>query len=144
MLFVEGTAPWYNLEDYSQKLRVIGSKIFKRCQYPKEEIKRRPRDRPRARIHPIVEGNRVFVQAVPKPGLNKKVQPLFTGPYRVIDRVNEVVYKIRRLLDWKECKIQVARLKLESSLCLGQGGNVNRAYPVHDPISSEDQEETQG
>lgn len=91
MLFVEGTAPWYNLEDYSQKLRVIGSKIFKRCQYLiEEEIKRRPRDRPRARIRPIVERDRVFVQAVPKPGLSKKVQPLFTGPYRVIDRVNEV------------------------------------------------------
>jgi len=123
---------------------VIASKVFKRCQYPKEEIKRRPRDRPRARIRPVVERDRVFVQAVPKPGLSKKVQPLFTGPYRVIHRVNEVLYKLRRLSDRKECKIHVDRLKLESSFCLGQGGNVNRAYPVHDPISSEDQEETQG
>jgi len=145
LLFAGGTAPWYNLDNYSQEVRVIGSKVFKRCQYHiEEEIRRRPRDRPRARHRPLVEGDRVYVQAIPKPGLSKKVQPLFMGPYRVIDRVSDVVYQLRRLSDGKECKIHVDRLKLETSLGPGQGGNVQRAYPLHDPTDSREQEESSG
>lgn len=112
ILFSKDTAPWYNVEDYLQETRVIGSKVFKRCkEYIEEEIQRRPRDRPTAIPSQIVEGDRVYLKDIPKVGLSKKVQPLYKGPYRVMEKISHVVYKIKRIADGKVRKEHIDRLK---------------------------------
>lgn len=131
--FAEEVAPWYELDNFAQELRAVGNKVFKRCQFfIEEEIARRPADRPQARPSPIREGDRVYMRAIPKPGVSKKVQPLYTGPYRVIERISEVIMRIQRLSDKKEAKCHVDRLKLEKYLRPGHAYNVGRAYPIHD------------
>jgi len=135
ILFSKDTAPWYNVEDYLQETRVMGSRIFKRCkEHIEEDIQRRPRDRPYAKPSQIIEGDRVYLKATPKVGLSKKVQPLYSGPYRVIEKINDVVLKIKRIADGKERKEHVDRLKLEKSLVRGQAHNIDKAYPTEEKI----------
>ncbi|XP_037775352.1 uncharacterized protein LOC119572351 [Penaeus monodon] len=113
----------------------MGSRIFKRCkEHIEEDIQRRPRDRPYAKPSQIIEGDRVYLKATPKVGLSKKVQPLYSGPYRVIEKINDVVLKIKRIADGKERKEHVDRLKLEKSLVRGQAHNIDKAYPTEEKI----------
>ncbi|XP_047489159.1 uncharacterized protein LOC125039363 [Penaeus chinensis] len=103
------TAPWYNVEDYLQETRVMGSKIFKRCkEHNEEDIQRRPRDRPYAKPSQIIGGDRVYLLATPK-----------------------------RIADGKERKEHVDRLKLEMSLVRGQAHNIDKAYPTEEKIEEE-------
>jgi len=109
-MVAEEVAPWYNLDDYAQELRTVGNRVFKRCQhYIEEEIRRRPADRPRARPSPVSVGDRVYIKAIVKPGLSKKVQSLYTGPYRVVEKISEVVVRVQRLVDKRVSKVHVDR-----------------------------------
>nr|XP_027238782.1 uncharacterized protein LOC113829807 [Penaeus vannamei] len=138
-IYAEEMAPWYIIGNYAQEMHVVGKQVFKRCQELIEEEIRRPADRPGSKPSPIEEGDRVYLKAVPKSGVSKKVQPLYTGPYRVTEKVSDVVVHIQRLVDKKLFTVHVDRLKLETSLRERQAQNVGRAYPIHD-VESEDPE----
>lgn len=102
--------------------RQMGSRIFKKCkELIEEEVQRRPRDRLYAISSQIVEGDRVYLKATPNVELSKTPQPLYTEPYRIIEKISDVL-KIKIIADGKVCKEHVDRLKLEM-LTRGQAHN---------------------
>jgi len=85
-------------------------------------------------------GDRVYIKAIVKPGLSKKVQPLYSGSYRVLEKISEVVVRVQRLADKRVSKVHVDRIKKEACLRRGQAYNIDRAYPVHEGIIEEDED----
>lgn len=76
-MVAEEVTHWYNLDDYAQEQRTVGYKVSKRCQhYIEKEIRSRPTDRPGTRPSPISVRDKVYIKAIVKPGLHKKVQQL--------------------------------------------------------------------
>ena len=96
----------------------------------------RERYHTRSRVKEINVGQRVYITAVPKQGVSKKLQPLFEGPYRVIKKISDVVYRIKNIGSGREVSIHTDRIKSEDSLSTYENKNVRRAYPVHEQIDS--------
>lgn len=82
--------------------------------------------------------DRIYIKTIIKPGLNKKVQPLYTGPNRVVEKISEVMVIVQRLTD-KVSKVHVDRIKKEACLRPGQAHNIDRAYPVHEDIMEDEE-----
>lgn len=83
--------------------------------------------------------DRIYIKTIIKPGLNKKVQPLYTGPNRVVEKISEVMVKVQRLTDKKVSKVHVDRIKKEACLRPGQAHNIDRAYPIHEDIMEDEE-----
>ena len=52
----------------------------------------------KTKIKPLNTGDRVYVRQVPRRGLSSKLQPAYTGPFRVLDKVSDVVVKLRIII----------------------------------------------
>ena len=42
-------------------------------------------------------GDRVYVKQVPRKGIPSKLQPAYNGPFRVLDKVSDIVIKVRNI-----------------------------------------------
>ena len=51
----------------------------------------------RAKIIIIEIGDRIYVRQVPRKGLASKLQPAYNGSFRVLDKVSDVVIKVRNI-----------------------------------------------
>lgn len=67
------------------------------------------------------------------------MQPLDTGPYRVVEKISKEVVKVQRLADKKVSKVHVHRVKKESCIRLGQAHNLGRTYPVHEDMMKDEE-----
>ena len=50
-----------------------------------------------AKINIIEIGDRIYVKQVPRKGLSSKLQPAYNGSFRVLDKVSDVVIKVKNI-----------------------------------------------
>lgn len=140
--FFHDNGPWYNVEDLRRKTSVIANKVYNRCQlYLEKGAVDRERYQSRSRVKDIEVGSRVYITSQPKAGLSKKLQPLFEGPYRVVAKVSDIVYRLKSIRSGRELLVHTDRIKIEGCMSSHESKNVRRAYPVHDQINSDSEEE---
>ena len=86
-----------------------------------------------SKVKPIKVGDRVYLKHTPKRTENRKLQPIFDGPYRVIHKNSDVVIKIRDLRTSKVLTVHTDRVKLihEDCVTVSQHPHVRRAFPLH-------------
>ena len=87
-----------------------------------------------SRIKPISIGDRVFLKYQPKRKENRKLQPIFDGPYRVVDKISDVVVKLRNLRTGKTVTVHADKVKIlhEDNVNVQQFSTIRRAYPFQD------------
>ena len=86
-------------------------------------------------------GDLVFVKHIPKPGLNEKLQPKYTGPYRLIENISQNIYIIESITTGKVYKTHMRRAILAHAETLPEGAhpNLNKCFPEFFEIILEDQ-----
>ena len=86
-------------------------------------------------------GDLVFVKHIPKPGINEKLQPKYTGPYRLIEHVSQNIYIVESLTTGKTYKTHMRRAVLAHAEVLPEGAhpNLNKCFPEFLEIMMEDQ-----
>ena len=86
-------------------------------------------------------GDLVFVKHIPKPGLNEKLQPKFSGPYRLIEHISQNIYVIESITTGKIYKTHMRRAVLAHAEALPEGAhpNLNKCFPEFYEIIPEDQ-----
>ena len=140
--------PWYNLDDYKSKMAVIAKQVYKRCEAFLEEGRlEMERYHKNAKIKKAKIGDRVFVQHRARQGEPRKLQPLYDGPFRVVDLVSDVVIKIRDIRTSKVHTLHTDRVKIIPEDCVGiqDYEQVRKAYPltkasskIKEPITYDD------
>ena len=90
----------YNLEDLSSMYAMMATRVFERCQdfLDSASTENENRRAQCSKIKPLLIGDRVYIKNIPKGGVARKLQPLYSGPYRVVDRISDVVIKLRSAL----------------------------------------------
>ena len=126
---------WYNIDDYKQEMATKDSTIYARCQLYLEEAKGmlQRKQNKRTKIKIIEIGDRVYVRQIPRKGLRSKPQPVYNGPFRVLDKVSDVVMKVRNIRsgDIKTLHTDRVRVIHEYNITPYLNPNVKRAYLVH-------------
>lgn len=90
--------PFYNLDDYKQENVMTAQKIYQITQQYMEEGRiENEGNFKKNKALPVQSGDRVCLRNVPKPGEPKKLHALWDGPYRVIDKIINVVIKVRKI-----------------------------------------------
>ena len=127
---------WYNVDNYKQEVACKANRVYDRCQVfleqAREEVeKNQPK---RARIKEIQIGDRVFVKRIPTKGIPKKLQPAYSGPFRVTGKTSDVVIKIRNIKTGAVKTVHTDRVRVihEDNANRELNLNVRRAYPVHE------------
>ena len=127
---------WYNVDDFKQEMATKANKVYARCQLYLEEAKGEldRNQSKRSRIKPLNIGDRVYVKRVPTKGAPTKLQPAYSGPFRVIDKISDVVIKVRNIRTGNIKTLHTDRIRVihEDNTTLQQNPNVRKAYPVHD------------
>ena len=133
--------PWYNVDDYKAQLAITTNRVLHRCQTFLEDawLENERRRKAVAKVKAVRVGDRVYVKAIPKPGCARKLQPLFSGPYRVLERKGDVVVVLRHIRNGKVCTLHTDRIRVvpEESMAGTDHCNVRRAYPVHDLVPAD-------
>ena len=127
---------WYNVDDYKQEMATKASRVYPRCQLYLEEGKgmlQRNQNK-RAKIKIIEIGDRVYVRQVPRKELPSKLQPAYNGPFRILDKVSDVVIKVRNIRSGNIKTLHTDRVRVmhEDNITPHLNPNVKRAYPIHD------------
>ena len=133
---------FYNIDDYKEEMATKASRVYARCQSFLEEARGQLEkgQSKRAAIKPVKVGDRVYVRQVPAKGKPSKLQPAYSGPFRVIEKVSDVVVKLRNIRTGTVKTLHTDRIRVihEDSLTPMQNKNVRRAYPVHDENETRD------
>ena len=128
---------WYNVDDYKQEMATKANRVYARCQQYLDEAKgvAEKAQAKRAKVKPIQVGDRVFVRRVPTAGTPSKLQPAYIGPFRVIDKVSDVVVKVRNIRTGAVKTLHTDRIRIihEDNATPQINPNVRRAYPIHEP-----------
>lgn len=135
--------PWYNVDSYKDEMAVISRKVYERCQvYLEEGRDKMEKYYKPSKTKPVKIGDRVFLRYVPKRTEHKKLQPIFDGPYGVVDKPSDVVVKIKDLRTSKVTTVHTDRIKVLHEDCIDarQCPSVRRAYPLHPRKSLEENE----
>ena len=114
---------WYNIDDYKQGMATKASRVYARCQLYLEE----------AKVKIIEMGDRVYVKQVPRKGLPSKLTPAYNGPFRVLDKVSDVLIKVRNIRSGNIKTLHTDRVRVihENNITPHLNPNVKIAYPVH-------------
>ena len=127
---------WYNIDDFKQEMATKANRIYARCQLYLEEAKGEleKNQSKRSRIKPLSVGNRVYVKRVPTKGEPTKLQPPYSGPFRVIEKISDVVIKVRNIRSGAIKTLHTDRVRVlhEDNTNSQHNPNVRRTYPVHD------------
>ena len=128
--------PWYDIDDYKSQMAAIANRVFNRVQEGLEEMKREiiKGQTDRAKLKEVRVGNRVYVKRIMKTGVTQKLQALYMGPYRVINKVSDVIVKLKNIKNHKELTIHTDRIKVihEDDVSNNLSKNARRAYPIHE------------
>ena len=105
---------WYNIDDFKQEMAVKANRVYERCQQYLEEAKgmTEKAQNKRAKIKPIQIGDRVYIRRVPTAGTPSKLQPAYTGPFRVVEKVSDVVIRIRNIRTGNTKTLHTDRIKI--------------------------------
>lgn len=126
--------PWYDIDSYKQEISVIAKKVYERCQmYLEEGREEMERNYKPSKVKPLKVGDRVFLKHIPTRKEPKKLQSIFDGPYRVVDKISDVVVKIRNLRTSKLVTVHTDRVKVLHEDCIDvqQCPAARRAYPFN-------------
>ena len=127
---------WYNVDDFKHEMATKAHRVYQRCQQylevAREQFERKHSKR--ARIKPVQVGDRVYVKQVPAKGSPSKLQPAYGGPFRVTEKISDVVVKLRNIRTGTSKTLHTDRIRVvhEDNMTQRQNRNVRRAYPVHD------------
>ena len=128
---------WYNVDDYKQEMATKANRVYARCQQYLDEAKgvAEKAQAKKAKVKLIQVGDRVYVRRVPTAGTPSKLQPAYTGPFRVIDKVSDVVVKVRNIRTGAVKTLHTDRIRVihEDNATPHINPNVRRAYPIHGP-----------
>ena len=104
--------PWYNIDDYKSEMQTIARKVFERCQGYIEEgrIEMEKYYKPSS-VKPLKEGDRVFLRFMPQRNVNRKLQPIYDGPYRILKQVSDVVVTLRNIRTGKVTTVHTDKVK---------------------------------
>lgn len=127
---------WYDIDNFKEEMATKAQRVYARCQTYLEEAKgvsHRYQNK-RAKIKPLKIGDRVYVRRVPTAGAPSKLQPAYTGPFRVTDKISDVVVKLKNVRNGNTKTIHTDRIRVmhEDNLSPSMNPNIRRAYPVHD------------
>lgn len=129
-------SPSYNIDSTKEQVQRMMQACYARCQEKTEESQayERTRRESKSRIKPIQMGDKVYTKNIPKTGVAKKLQPKYSGPWRVINKVSDVVVVLKNLKTGREIKIHTDRVKImhENTLTSTDNANVGKVYPVHE------------
>ena len=86
------------------------------------------------KIKPLKIEDRVYVKHVQIREENKKLQPLYDGPYRIIRVISAVVMKLKSIRTGKEITLHTDKMRVipEESITVRENENVRRAYPLQE------------
>ena len=86
------------------------------------------------------EGDRVYLKTVPKKGERKKLQPLYKGPYRVIKKIGEAIFKVVDIATGKETLVHTNRIKVchKDALTVNDNKNVRTVFAEYRENEDED------
>ena len=81
----------------------------------------------------------MYVKHIPSRRQNRKLQPLYDGPYRVMRKISEVALRLKNIRTHKEVSVHIDRVKVihEGGITIKENGMVRKAYPLRDPDSDE-------
>lgn len=79
-------------------------------------------------------GDRVFLRSTPKPGLSRKLQALWQGPFRVVERKSPVVFKIKSLASGRTRTAHLENIRRVEEI--HSGGE--DPFPTDVPVESKD------
>ena len=126
--------PFYNVDSYKEEMAVIARRVYDRCQ-ENIEMGRQEMEKYRkpSKIKPINVGDRVLLRYIPKKKTNKKLQPLYDGPFRVLQKVSDVVIRLRNIRTSKEVTVHTDRVRVlhEDCVTIKQFPKVRRAFPTN-------------
>ena len=133
---IEEEKVWYNVDDYKQEMATKANRVYARCQQYLEEAKgvNEKAQAKKAKVKLIQVGDRVYVRRVPSAGTPSKLQPAYIGPFRVIDKVSDVVVKVRNIRTGAVKTLHTDRVRVihEDNASPHINPNVRRAYPIHE------------
>ena len=88
----------------------------------------------RAKIKIIEIGDRVNIKQVPRKWLPPKLQPAYNDSFRMLDKVSDVIIKLRNIRSDNIKTLHTDRVRVmhEDNITPHLNPNVKRAYPVHD------------
>ena len=86
-------------------------------------------------------GDLIFVKNIPKTGINEKLQPKYTGPYRLIEHLSQNIYIVESIITGKTYKTHIRRAVLAHAEALPEGihPNLNKCFPEFPEIILEDE-----
>ena len=86
-------------------------------------------------------GDLIFVKHIPKTGINEKLQPKYTGPYRLIEHLSQNIYIVESIITGKTYKTHIRRAVLAHAEALPEGihPNLNKCFPEFPEIILEDE-----
>ena len=126
---------WYNVEDFREEMATKATRVYARCQKYLEEAQGQleRQHSKRATIKPVKVGDRVYVRQAPAKGSPSKLQPAYAGPFRVINKISDVVVKVRNIRTGTSKTLHTDRIRIihEDNMAPHQNNNVRKAYPVH-------------
>ena len=121
---------WYNVDSYKEEMAVITKQVCERCRtYLEEGREEMERYQKPSKVKQVKVGDRVFLKHTPKRNENKKLQPIFDGPYRVIARKSDVVVRVRNLGNNKEVPVHIDKIKIlhEDNVSMSEFPSVRKA-----------------
>ena len=134
---------WYNVDSYKEEMAVVTRRVYERCQiYIEEGRDEMERNQKPSQIKPVKIGDRVFLKYMPKRTENKKLQPIFDGPYRIIAKKSDVVVQFKNLRTSKVVTVHIDKIKVlhEDNIGVNEFPSVRKAYPFKERKFSVDDE----
>ena len=128
----------YNLDDYKNEVAIKLNRTYERCRrHLLEAQEQNERNQKRAKPKDVKAGDRVYVKTIPRKGERKKLQPIFSGPFRLVKRVGDVVFKLRNIKDNSYKVVHADRVKVihEEKLTEADNRNVRKPYPIYQDIT---------
>ena len=123
--------PLYSVDDYKTEALLTAQKVYRICQkYLEEGRLENERKYKRTKIVEINIGDRVYLKNHAKPGESRKLQAPYEGPYRVIDKVSDVVLKVKRIKGGPVKSIHTNNVRVvpEYSLTRKEVPNIRQAF----------------
>lgn len=129
--------PCYDVDSYKAFTSSVAQRTYKLCQ-TNIDIGWQESERMFRKSKPkqVVVGDRVYLRHVCTKGEPKKLQPLFNGPFRVLEKISPVVLRLRHVRGGKIKTVHTNNVQVvhEDSLGFHDSPNVRRAYPLPDQV----------
>ena len=144
---IEEAPPAYNIDDYVSNMLRRAKDIYKKVAKHIEEEQKINEDHraKKAKLKAIKVGTCVYLKIPPKKNLATKLQPKYVGPFRIIEKVSEVIFKMKNLRTGKKTTVHADRLKIvhEDLVTKAQNRNAGLPFPFYREEDDDEQQAVQ-